>query len=367
MIRVAIACGGTGGHIYPALAVAQALRDREPSTDVLFIGSGGIESRIIPATGWPFRRIAARQLSRRISWTVPWAVCVAGVGAIQAGRYLRAFRPAAVLSTGGYAAAPVGAAATMLRIPLVLQEQNLYPGLTNRLLRRSARAVSVPHESAARFFGSKAVVTGVPIDRARVLNGARARGLQRFGLDPARTTILVLGGSQGARTINEAMVEAAPRLTRPEGVQILHQAGPAHETTVRNRAGTSGALRYVVVGYIENVADAYACADLVVCRAGASTLAEVTACGLPCIIVPYPYAAEGHQEANARVHERAGAALVLLDRELNGERLAALLNRLRDDPAAARAMAAASAKVGRPEAADRVAALVASAAGEEPM
>jgi UDP-N-acetylglucosamine--N-acetylmuramyl-(pentapeptide) pyrophosphoryl-undecaprenol N-acetylglucosamine transferase len=364
-MRVVIACGGTGGHIYPALAVAQALRDREPSTDVLFIGSGGIESRIIPEAGWPFRRIAARQLSRRISWRVPWAIGAATVGTIQAGRHLRAFRPAAILSTGGYAAAPVGAAAAALRIPLVLQEQNLYPGVANRLLCRFARAVSVPHESAARFFGKRTVVTGVPIGRARVLHGARERGLHRFGLDPARRTILVLGGSQGARTINEAMVEAAPHLENPQGVQILHQAGSVHEASVRNRIGLPGALRYVVVGYIENVADAYACADLVVCRAGASTLAEVTACGLPCIAVPYPFAAEGHQEANARLHERAGAAVVVLDRELSGGRLAGLLNRLGNDPAAVRAMAAASRKMGRPEAADRVAALVASAAGEE--
>jgi UDP-N-acetylglucosamine--N-acetylmuramyl-(pentapeptide) pyrophosphoryl-undecaprenol N-acetylglucosamine transferase len=366
-MRVAIACGGTGGHIYPGLAVARALRAREPSADVLFIGSGGIESRIIPEAGWPFQGITARQLSRRISWKVPWALGAAALGTIQAGRHLRTFRPTAVLSTGGYAAAPVGAAATVLRIPLVLQEQNLYPGVTNRLLRRSARAVSVPHESTARFFGPKAVVTGVPIDRDRVLNGVRGRGQTQYGLDPARLTILVLGGSQGARTINEAMVEAAPSLENPHGVQVLHQAGPTHEASVRNRAGSVGALRYVVVGYIENVADAYACADLVVCRAGASTLAEVTAWGLPCIVVPYPFAAEGHQEANARLHERAGAAVVVLDGELSGARLAGLLNRLRRDPAAMRAMAEASRRLGKPEAADRVAALVASVAGKEPM
>lgn len=366
-MRVAIACGGTGGHIYPALAVAQALRARMPSTDVLFIGAGGIESRIIPEAGWPLRRIAARQLSRRISWKIPVALGAAAVGTIQAARYLLTFRPAVVLSTGGYAAAPVGAAAVVLRIPLVLQEQNLYPGVTNRLLRRAARTVSVPDESTARFFGPKAVVTGVPIDRDRVLGGARDRGLQRFGLDPARATILVLGGSQGARTLNDAMVEAAPHLENPLGVQVLHQAGPAHEASVRNRAGSLGALRYVVVGYIENVADAYACADLVVCRAGASTLAEVTAWGLPSIVVPYPFAAEGHQEANARRHERAGAAIVMLDRELSGERLAGLINRLRNDPAVIGAMAVASRQVGKPEAADRVAALLASAAGEEPM
>ena len=363
-MRVVIACGGTGGHIYPALAVAEALRARDRSTDVLFIGSGGLESRIIPAAGWPMERVAARQLTRRVSWRAPWAVFVAVFGTIQAVRHLRAFRPAVVVSTGGYAAAPVGAAAAMLRIPLVLQEQNLHPGVANRLLRRFARVVSVPHASVAQAFGAKAVVTGVPVGRG-ALTGERTRGLQRFGLHAGRTTALVLGGSQGAKSINEAMVEAAPHLANPDALQIVHQTGQAHEAWVRARVAQLGALAYVVVGYIDDVADAYACADLVVCRAGASTLAEVTAHGLPCIVVPYPYAAEGHQEANARLHERAGAAVVLLDRELRGEGLAAILNRLRGDPSTLRAMAASSRELGRPEAAARVAALVTSAAAKE--
>jgi UDP-N-acetylglucosamine--N-acetylmuramyl-(pentapeptide) pyrophosphoryl-undecaprenol N-acetylglucosamine transferase len=364
-MRVTIACGGTGGHIYPALAVAAALRARDASTDVLFIGAGGLESRLIPQAGWPFRRVAARQLSRRLSWRVPWAAAVTVAGTLQSTAHLRAFRPGVVLSAGGYAAAPVGAAAALLRIPLVLQEQNLHPGVTHRLLRRWARAVSVPHASAARVFGGKAVVTGVPIDPARVLGGARERGLRRFGLDPSRMTVLVLGGSQGARSINEAMVDAAPRLADPDRVQVLHQTGAAHEGWVSARAARLGRPVYVAVGYIEDVADAYACADLVVCRAGASTLAEVTARGLPCIVVPYPHAAEGHQDVNARLHAVSGAAVLLPDRELSGARLAGLLDRLRADPAALRAMAAASRRLGRPDAAAQVAALVISAAGKE--
>jgi UDP-N-acetylglucosamine--N-acetylmuramyl-(pentapeptide) pyrophosphoryl-undecaprenol N-acetylglucosamine transferase len=366
-MRAAIACGGTGGHIYPALAVADALRARDPSADVLFVGAGGLESRIIPQAGWAFRRVAARQLSRRLSWRVPWALAVTIAGTLQAAGHLRAFRPSVVLSAGGYAAAPVGAAAVLLRVPLVLQEQNLHPGVTHRLLRRFARAVSIPHQYAARFFEGKGVVTGVPIDRVRVLNGVRERGLRRFGLDPGRMTILVLGGSQGARSINEAMVDAAPRLTDPDRIQVLHQTGTAHEAWVRERVGRLGRPAYVGVGYIEDVADAYACADLVVCRAGASTLAEVTARGLPSILVPYPHAAEGHQDVNARLHEQAGAAFLLPDRELSGERVAALIDHLRGDPAALQAMAAASRGLGRPDAAAQVAALMISAAGKEQM
>jgi UDP-N-acetylglucosamine--N-acetylmuramyl-(pentapeptide) pyrophosphoryl-undecaprenol N-acetylglucosamine transferase len=180
-------------------------------------------------------------------------------------------------------------------------------------------------------------------------------------------TILVLGGSQGARSINEAMVDAAPRLTDPDRIQILHQTGAAHEGWVRERVARLGGPAYVGVGYIEDVADAYACADLVVCRAGASTLAEVTARGLPSVLVPYPHAAEGHQDTNARLHEQAGAAVLLPDRELSGARVAALINRLRGDAGALQAMAAASRGLGRPDAAAQVAALVISAAGKEQM
>jgi UDP-N-acetylglucosamine--N-acetylmuramyl-(pentapeptide) pyrophosphoryl-undecaprenol N-acetylglucosamine transferase len=180
-------------------------------------------------------------------------------------------------------------------------------------------------------------------------------------------TILVLGGSQGARSINEAMVAAAPRLEDPDRVQILHQTGAAHEGWVREGVARRGRPVYVPVGYIEDVADAYACADLVVCRAGASTLAEVTACGLPGIVVPYPHATEGHQDANAGLLAGAGAAILLPDRELSGERVAGLINRLRADPPALQAMAAASRSLGRPDAAAQVAALVVAAAGKESM
>ncbi len=363
-MRVVIACGGTGGHVYPALAIAEALRARDPATDVLFIGSGGLESRIIRAAGWPVQSVSARPMPRRPSWRAIWAGLAAALGTLQAMRRLLAQRPSVVISTGGYAGAPVGAAAALLRIPLVLQEQNLHPGSANRLLHRFARVVSVPDESVAGIFGAKAVVTGVPVGR-RAVEGDRARGRHRFGLAPDRMTVLVLGGSQGARSINEAMVGAALHLADPGTLQVVHQTGPAHEEWVRAHAAKLQTLRYVAVGYIDDVADAYACADLVVCRAGASTLAEVTARGLPCIVVPYPYAAEAHQEANARLLERAGAAVVVLDRDLSGDGLAALLNTLRGQPATLRAMAAASRRLGKPEAAARVADLVRSAAGQE--
>lgn len=363
-MRVVIACGGTGGHIYPGLAVAAALRERDPRTDILFIGSGGLEGRLVPQEGWPFRRVAARQLPRRPSLRALWALGALAIGMLQSIVILIRLRPDVVVATGGYAAAPVGTAAALLRIPLVLQEQNLSAGVTNRVLARWAAAVSLPHERVRTQFPRQAMVTGVPI-RGSAVGGHRDRALLRFGLRPGVFTVLVLGGSQGAQSLNDAMLAAAVRLRDAGSVQILHQTGKGHEERSRTRALEIQALRYVAVGYIENVADAYACADLVVCRAGAGTLAEVTANGLPFVAVPYPYAAAGHQESNARLMEAEGAAVVVLDRDLNAARLAEVIDALRSDPARLRAMAEASRRMGRPRAAAQVAELVAQVARKE--
>jgi len=363
-MRVVIACGGTGGHIYPGLAVAEALRERDPRTEILFIGSSGLEARLVPQEGWPFRRVAARQFPRRPSLRALWALGAAAIGTLQSLVLLGRLRPHVVVATGGYAAAPVGAAATMLRIPLVLQEQNLFPGVTNRLLARWAAAVSLPHERVRMHFPRNAMVTGVPI-RRRAVGGNRHRAIELFGLRPTVFTVLVLGGSQGAQSLNEAMLAASLRVPDPGSVQILHQTGKGHEEWARQRAAGIQAPRYVAVGYIENIADAYASADLVVCRAGAGTLAEVTANGLPFVAVPYPYAAAGHQESNARLMEQEGAAVVVLDRDLNAARLAEVIDALRSDAARLRVMAEASRRMGRPRAAAQVAELVAQVARKE--
>lgn len=364
MMRVVVACGGTGGHIYPGLAVAEALKARDPRTEILFIGGSGLEAHLVPQFGWPFRAVAAGQFPRALSLRALQAAAALARGTVQARRLLRAVRPHAVVATGGYAAAPVGTAAVLLHIPLVLQEQNLVPGVANRVLARWAARIAVPDDQVRRYFPRRGVVTGVPI-RAQSTGGDRQRGRTRFGLDPDRFTVLVLGGSQGAQSLNAAMLEAASRLRDPAAVQILHQTGTAHAEWAASRAAAFPAPRYVVVGYIENVADAYAAADLVVCRAGAGTLAEVTANGRPCVAVPYPHAAAGHQDANARLLARRGAAVVIPDRELSGERVAAAIEVLRADPSHLAAMAAASAQMGRPQAALQVADLVAQVARKE--
>lgn len=361
-MRVVITGGGTGGHIYPGLAIAEALIARHPQTQILFLGSDGLEQRIVPEAGWPFRRVIARPFPRRSMLQAPWALAVTGAGTLEALALLWRLRPQVVVATGGYVAAPVGAAAAVLRIPVVVQEQNLYPGATNRVLGRWARAVSVPHETVLAHFPGNAVVTGVPV-RKGALDGDRQQGLRRFGLEESRFTMLVLGGSQGALSLNTAVVAMLSLLQESGQVQILHQTGTEHEGWVRREIdGVTGPLRYVAVSYLTDVGDAYACADLVICRAGAGTLAEVTANGLPAIAVPYPFAAEGHQEANARLLEAAGAAMVVLDRDLSGRRLADLIAMLRAERSRLEGMALASRRLGRPAAASDVATLVLEAA-----
>jgi UDP-N-acetylglucosamine--N-acetylmuramyl-(pentapeptide) pyrophosphoryl-undecaprenol N-acetylglucosamine transferase len=359
--------GGTGGHLYPGLAIAEAIRRMAPDAEILFVGAARLDARVVPAEGWPFRAIAGRGLPRRPSTRMLAALAVNAWGAGQALRLLWRHRPDVVVATGGYVCAPVGAAAVALGIPLVLQEQNIRPGLANRLLARWAQWVSLPHGDAAKGLRARRVeLTGVPL-RRRALEGDRARALARWRLESGRLTLLVLGGSQGAHSLNKATARLADLLMYEERLQILHQTGTADLAWVREAIGHREhvgppAIRHVASAFLDPIGDAYACADLVLCRAGASTLAEVTAWGLPAIVVPYPHAG-GHQEDNAAILVRAGAALRVADADLAGARLAELVGALLADPARRGAMARASRALGHPDAAERVAGLVLSMGG----
>ncbi|MGQ0572025.1 MAG: UDP-N-acetylglucosamine--N-acetylmuramyl-(pentapeptide) pyrophosphoryl-undecaprenol N-acetylglucosamine transferase, partial [Armatimonadota bacterium] len=310
-MRVVITGGGTGGHLYPGLAIAETLRRLSPEMGIFFIGGHRLEARVVPEEGWPFEAIAAQGLPRRIGRAALGALGATALGAVKALRLLRQWRPDVVVATGGYVCAPVGAAAVVLGLPLVIQEQNLYPGLANRALARWARWVSVPsQEAASRLRTRRTEVTGVPL-RRRAIEGDRARGRARWGLDADRLTLLVIGGSQGASSLNKAVCRLADLLMYEGRLQILHQTGSADLPWVREAIGHREhtgppAVRQVAVPFLDAIGDAYACADVVLCRAGASTLAEVTAWGLPAIVVPYPHAAGGHQEENAAILTRAG-------------------------------------------------------------
>ena len=340
-----VAGGGTGGHLFPGLAVAECVAGPDPGS-VLFVGSAyGIEARVIPQTRFAFRPVPIRGLRGR-GWRGALQLTAQLPGAIaRAWRILGDFRADVVLGVGGYASFPVVVAAWLRRIPAVLLEQNAHPGMANRVLARLARRVCTTFAEANAYFpAGKVVLTGNPV---RPFPPPAARQHTGFAL-------LVFGGSQGAHRLNEAMADAAGALRAAiPDLQVLHQTGPADCAALRARYASVG-LAADVCEFIDDMGAAYAAADLVVCRAGATTVAELTALGKPAILVPYPFAADDHQRANAEVLAARGAGTLILDRELSGAVLAQTVIALARDRARLTNMANAARQLGVPEAAARV-------------
>lgn len=368
-MNVLIASGGTGGHIYPGITIAQTLMERYPEVRILFVGAqGGLEAELVPRAGFDFTAIPARYLRRRLSPEALLTAWTAWRGFRMASDIVSRFRPDVAVGTGGYVSGPVIAAAAMRRVPTVIQEQNAYPGLTSRWLGRFAHRVALGSAAARRYFPNqeRVVVTGNPI-RRDILTRTREQAVATLGLDANRKTVLVFGGSQGGRSINNAIVDAAPLLVTRSNVQIIHQTGKTGFEDVVARAGSAAMRRsgewvsvgqWHIVPFIHDMPAAYAAADLVVCRAGAITLAEITARGLPAVLVPYPFAAERHQHANAAELVDAGAAMVVEDAELTGPWLAQTVPELLADDDLRERMAKAGRRLGRPDAATRIADIV---------
>lgn len=349
---VVVMAGGTGGHIYPGLAVAEQLRMRD--VPVVWLGTrGGLETTLVARTGIPLECIGVAGLrgggwKRRLS-----APLMLGRALVQAAVILRRLRPRLVLGMGGFASGPGGLMARLLGIPLVIHEQNALAGLTNRLLSRFSNRV------LEAFPGSfpadrHALVTGNPV-RAEI--AALPAPAERFaGRAGERPRLLVLGGSQGALVLNQTVPQALALLPEASRPEVWHQAGGKIQdaaVAAYRAAGVEARLE----PFIEDIAKAYAWADLIVCRAGALTVAELAAAGIGSVLVPFPYAVDDHQTANAKFLEREGAALILPQATLTVERLAALLRDLLQDPARLLAMAEAARRLARNDAAERVAVL----------
>lgn len=366
-MRLLIAGGGTGGHIYPALAVARSLRGRQDGADLRWLGGHrGLEGGIVPAAGIPLRRLALRSL-RTVDLDIHAVLDPLRLGAsvAQATVILLAERPAAIFTTGGYVAVPVMMAAAPLGIPVVLWDGNVVPGRAVRATARLADVITVSFRAtcealAAAAPGRPCYVTGTPIRDTRDIDREAAR--TRLGIEPGLRTLLVFGGSQAVRRFNAAVAGALPRLV--ERVAVIHVTGEeGYAAALAGREALPDPVRrrYQPHPFLrEEMLTVLAAADLVVGRAGSSTLAEVTALGLPMIVVPYPHAA-GHQRANARQLVEAGAARLIEDEAFDAEALVDATAVL-DDPATHLAMSAAARELGRPGAADAVADLVVAAA-----
>ncbi len=343
-LSVVLAGGGTGGHISPALALAQTIRRREPDASVRFIGTErGPETTHVPAAGFPLDVVPSRQVLGRNPLAAAAALLVALRGVGRALFLLRSARPDLVIGVGGYASVPTVAAARLLRIPTVLVEPDALPGRANHLLARFALRVFVQFETAlAELPEGRGVLTGLPVRELPTPSGDTGAG---------EVHLLVTGGSQGARSINRAICSALPRLAGAK-LRITHQTGPAHLDEVRDAYRAAG-VHAEVEAFFDELPTLIANADLVLARAGANTCAELCVARTPSILVPYPHAANDHQTANARELERAGACVMIPDAELQtrlGDEILALVR----DPERRRRMAEAAAERARPEAADRI-------------
>ncbi len=340
-----VAGGGTGGHLFPGLAVAEALGGSDAA---LFIGSsGGIEARIIPGTRFPFRALEVSGVRGRGIQGIVEFVRRIPVALAQARKEVVEFGAEVVVGVGGYASFPAVVAAWLGGVPTVLLEQNARPGMANRVLGRIATRICTSFEAAGRFFPSRrVVVTGNPVRDFPAVD--------REGRGDGSFCLLVFGGSQGAQSINAAMLEAVPRIAAgvPD-LRVIHQTGRGAAEAARAEYERRG-VRAEVHEFIDDMGAAYAEADLVLCRAGATTLAELAMVGKAAILVPYPQAADDHQRANAEVVEAAGAAILVLDADLSAERLADEIGKLAVNTAARERMGDASRKLARPDAAERV-------------
>lgn len=354
--RVILAGGGTGGHLFPGIAVHEELKRREPELETLFVGTArGLEAKVVPQLGARLECIDVGPLKGRTKAQLMKNLLALPHAGLEAAMIVRRFRPSLVVGVGGYAAGPMVAAAAALGIPTALLEQNAHVGLTNRLLARVVHRAYVSFEETAAIFPKGvAHVVGNPVRRSFVAAGNMAR-MDPSGFEMRARRVLVIGGSQGARVLNELVPEALARALAHGGgrggaAEVVHQTGHAMCEAVRARYAELG-VRATVTPFIDDMARAYASAALVIGRAGATSLAEICAVGRPSILVPFPFAADDHQWHNARALESRGAAIALREQGLDAEALAAPIARLLENPEQRRRMAEAARALGRPDAA----------------
>lgn len=359
-MRILIGAGGTGGHVYPALAVAEALRDEQTEHELVFVGTqggGGFEERLVDESGVSFDAYSA-VFAGPIAGVNPLralsSIAKMGLGLLQSWRIIRRHRPQVMLFTGGWANVPVAVMGRLLNIPQLIYLPDIEPGSTIRVLSRFAQKVATTTPASEPYFkAGQMIVTGYPLRRS-IMQATRADGLTHFGLSPDRPVLLVFGGSRGARSINLALVDILPQLLA-DGVQILHITGTLDWERVQTQTATLGQLDgYHAVPYLsDEMGLAFAVADLAVCRSGASVLGELPYFGLPSVLVPYPYAWR-YQQTNATYLEERGAAITLPDADL-GQQLYPMLKALFTDRDRLQAMGNAARSLSTGNGADNIA------------
>ncbi|HIJ66352.1 MAG TPA: undecaprenyldiphospho-muramoylpentapeptide beta-N-acetylglucosaminyltransferase [Candidatus Hydrogenedentes bacterium] len=364
-MRLMVTAGGTGGHISPAVAVIEELQQRDPRLVVRWVGRRkGLEARMCETLSIPFRSVPVEGWPRAHAWRKPWAAAKLAAGAALALAHIRRFRPQVVLGMGGYVSVPLMWVAQRLGAPTVLHEQNKRLGLANRILAKRAHRLLLSYpETIGEFPRERSRVVGNPVRAgfSRAPDPAAARA--KLGFEPDRPLVLFVGGSQGARTLNQAVTESL-QLLEPGTVQILWMTGGADVAEAR-LAAEAAPVAVHAVAFIDDMVTACTAPDIIVSRAGASSTAEIATLGKPSLLVPYPYAADNHQEENARAFEAAGAAIVLKDDQCSGTRLTQVLKGLLDDRSRLEHMAAAARTLAKPGAAETIADEILALAFEE--
>lgn len=356
--RILIAAGGTGGHIFPAIAIADALRSRSEETEIAFVGTKNhMEWFVVPNAGYPIYNIWISGIHRRITPKNLMFPMKLGVSLWQSRGILEKFKPDIVIGCGGYVTGPIGYEAYRAKIPLVLQEQNSYPGLTNRLLSRYAKLIFTAFPQADRFFPeNRTLLCGNPTRKSLQRADAES-AYSKFGFVHDKHTLLILGGSGGARTINMTILNNLDALHNELDLQIIWQCGTRYYDTYKKEIQLKKYPRLILIDFLEHMPEAYKVSDLVISRAGASSCAELMVLGKPSILVPSPNVAGDHQTKNARAMVENGAAILIKDNEFD-QRLIEETRELVGHPDRLKMMSEAALKLAKPDAADRIAAKI---------
>ncbi|WLR53517.1 undecaprenyldiphospho-muramoylpentapeptide beta-N-acetylglucosaminyltransferase [Mesobacillus subterraneus] len=354
-MRIAVSGGGTGGHIYPALALIREIKKKDEKVEFLYIGTEkGLESKIVPRENIPFKSIHITGFKRKISFDNVKTILRFLKGVRDSKKMLKEFKPDVVIGTGGYVCGPVVYGAAKMGIPTIVHEQNSVPGLTNKFLSRYVDKIAICFEEAREFFPEqKVVLTGNP-RASEVLGQDGIKGRLSAGLKLKMPTVLIFGGSRGARPINDAVVKSLAELSG-KPYQVLYVTGDVHFEDVRKEVELVGNPENVIIKpFIHNMPEVLAGVDLTVARAGATTLAELTSLGIPSILIPSPYVTDNHQEKNARALSENGAARLLLEKDLTGPKLVESIDHILSNEEKLAEMKKSAKKLGIPDAAQRL-------------
>jgi len=353
--KVILAGGGTGGHLFPAIAIAEGIKKKYPDSEVYFMGTRrGLEAKILPERGYKLYYLSVRGLKRGLNLSIFKAIFFLMKSMLEAMKILKQLKPEIVIGTGGYVSFPAVLAASLMRIPTFIQEQNSFPGISTRILSLFAKKVFIAYEESKKHFWvkKKLKVTGNPV-RAKIFRADKISAMKKFNLEPDKKTVLILGGSQGASSINNAVLEDLNSAAQELGFQILWQTGEKDYQRIKeNLKDKKNSAQ--IFSFIEDMSSAYAACDLVVSRAGAITLSEITGCGKPSILVPYPYATAEHQKYNAQVLEKNGAAILIEEKKLGQVKLFSQAGELLKDEQKLKQMSDNSKKLGKPEALNEI-------------